>query len=195
MEEIRGKKGEMRNNISKIFSKLSANNISEKTKNIEKRLFEFANFIEAKTSLLYINSEYEVVTKDILERCFDYNKTIILPLFNAEIQKISLFKVDNLKTGLKRGEKGTLVPDISKCKIVPIEFIDIAIIPGFAFDEKGGRIGSGDGLYDRLIPILPVTTRKVGLAYESQIVQHVPMESHDRHVDIIITENRIIYKI
>jgi 5-formyltetrahydrofolate cyclo-ligase len=195
MEEIRGKKGEMRNNISKIFSKLSANNISEKTKNIEKRLFEFANFIEAKTSLLYINSGYEVVTRDILERCFDYNKTIVLPSFNAEMQKISLLKVDNLKTGLKRGEKGILEPDTSKCKVVPIEFIDIAIIPGFAFDEKGGRIGSGDGLYDRLIPILPVTTRKVGLAYESQIVQHVPMESHDKHVDIIITENRIIYKI
>jgi len=195
MEEIRGKKGEIINNISKIFSKLSANNISEKTKSIEKRLFEFANFIEAKTSLLYINSEYEVVTKDILKRCFYYNKTVVLPSFNAEMQKIYLLKVDNLKTCLKRGENGTLEPDTSKCKIVPIEFIDIAIIPGFAFDEKGGRIGSGNGLYDRLIPMLPVTTRKVGLAYESQIIQQVPMESHDKHVDIIITENRIIYKI
>lgn len=195
MEEIRGKKGEIINNISKIFSKLSANNISEKTKRIEKRLFEFANFIEAKTSLLYINSGYEVVTKDILKRCFDYNKTVVLPSFNFEMQKISLLKVDNLKTGLKRGENGILEPDTSKCKIVPIQFIDIAIIPGFAFDEKGGRIGSGDGFYDRLIPMLPVTTRKVGLAYESQIIQQVPMESHDKHVDIIITENRIIYKI
>jgi len=195
MEEIRGKKGEIINNISKIFSKLSANNISEKTRSIEKRLFEFANFIEAKTSLLYINLGYEVVTKDILKRCFDYNKTVVLPSFNVEMQKISLLKVDNIKTGLKRGENGILAPDTSKCKIVPIEFIDIAIIPGFAFDEKGGRIGSGDGLYDRLIPMLPVTTRKVGLAYESQIIQHVPMESHDKHVDIIITENRIIYKI
>lgn len=195
MEEIRGKKGVIINNISKIFSKLSANNISEKTRSIEKRLFEFANFIEAKTSLLYINSGYEVVTKGILKRCFDYNKTVVLPSFNFEMQKISLLKVDNLKTGLKRGENGILEPDTSKCKIVPIQFIDIAIIPGFAFDEKGGRIGSGDGLYDRLIPMLPVTTRKVGLAYESQIIQHVPMESHDKHVDIIITENRIIYKI
>ncbi|MBU1181992.1 MAG: 5-formyltetrahydrofolate cyclo-ligase [Proteobacteria bacterium] len=195
MEEIRGKKGEIINNISKIFSKLSANNISEKTRSIEKRLFEFANFIEAKTSLLYINSGYEVVTKDILKRCFDYNKTVVLPSFNFEMQKISLLKVDNLKTGLKRGENGILEPDTSKCKTVPIQFIDIAIIPGFAFDEKGGRIGSGDGFYDRLIPMLPVTTRKVGLAYESQIIQQVPMESHDKHVDIIITENRIIYKI
>jgi 5-formyltetrahydrofolate cyclo-ligase len=195
MEEIRGKKREIRNNISKIFSKLSANNISEKTRNIEKRLFEFANFIESKTSLLYINSGYEVVTKNILERCFDYHKTVILPSFDQEMQKISLFKVDNLKTGLKRGEKGILEPDTSRCKIVPIEFIDIAIIPGFAFDEKGGRIGAGDGLYDRLIPVLPVTTRKVGLAYESQIVQQVPMETHDKNVDIIITDKRIIYKI
>ncbi len=195
MEEIRGKKGEILNNISKTFSKLSANNISEKTKRIEKRLFEFANFIEAKTSLLYINSGYEVVTRDILERCFDYNKTVILPSFNAGTQKFYLLKVDSLKTGLRRGENGILEPDAGKCKIVPIEFIDIAIIPGFAFDEKGGRIGSGDGSYDRLIPMLPVTTRKVGLAYESQIVQNVPMESHDKYVDIIITENRIIYKI
>jgi 5-formyltetrahydrofolate cyclo-ligase len=195
MDEIRGKKGEIRNNISKIFSKISANNISEKTNIIEKRLFEFANFIEAKTSLMYINSGYEVVTKHILKRCFDYNKTVILPSFNNEMQKIFLLKVDNLKAVLKRWEKGVLEPDTSTYKVVPIEFIDIAIIPGFAFDEKGGRIGSGNGLYDRLIPMLPVTTRKVGLAYESQIIQHVPMESHDRHVDIIITENRTIYKI
>jgi 5-formyltetrahydrofolate cyclo-ligase len=136
-----------------------------------------------------------VVTKHILKRCFDYNKTVILPSFNNEMQKIFLLKVDNLKAVLKRWEKGVLEPDTSTYKVVPIEFIDIAIIPGFAFDEKGGRIGSGNGLYDRLIPMLPVTTRKVGLAYESQIIQHVPMESHDRHVDIIITENRTIYKI
>jgi 5-formyltetrahydrofolate cyclo-ligase len=62
-------------------------------------------------------------------------------------------------------------------------------------DEKGGRIGTGDGTYDRLIPDLPATTRKVGLAFEDQIIAQVPMESHDKHVDIIITEKRIIYKI
>jgi len=54
---------------------------------------------------------------------------------------------------------------------------------------------TGDGYYDRLIPKLPITTRKVALSFESQIIQQVPVESHDRHVDIIITEKRIIYKI
>lgn len=195
MEEIRGKKVEIRNNISKIFSKLSANNISEKTRGIEKRLFDFANFIEAKTSLLYINSACEVVTGNILKKCFDNNKIVVLPAFNVQKNEMILMKVDNFKTDMKYGEKGTLEPDADKCKIIPIEFIEIAIIPGIAFDEKGARIGSGNGFYDRLIPKLPVTTRKVALAYESQLVQHIPMESNDKYVDIIITEDRIIYKI
>ena len=78
---------------------------------------------------------------------------------------------------------------------MPLDCLDIAIIPGIAMDEKGGRIGSGKGYYDQLIPELPVTTRKVGLVFEDQILPMVPMESHDKYVDIIITEDRIIYKI
>jgi 5-formyltetrahydrofolate cyclo-ligase len=96
---------------------------------------------------------------------------------------------------LKSGQNGILQPDPGKCRTVPIDCIDIAIIPGIAFDEKGGRIGSGDGYYDRLIPHLPVTTRKVALALDDQIIPQVPIEPHDKHVDIIITDKRIIYKI
>ena len=46
-----------------------------------------------------------------------------------------------------------------------------------------------------MIPKLPITTRKVALTFEDQILGQIPMEPHDRHVDIIITESRIIYKI
>jgi 5-formyltetrahydrofolate cyclo-ligase len=46
-----------------------------------------------------------------------------------------------------------------------------------------------------LIPKLAITTRKVALTIEEQIVPQIPMEAHDKHVDIIITDRRIIYKI
>jgi len=82
-----------------------------------------------------------------------------------------------------------------QCKAIPVENIDLAIIPGVAFDERGGRIGHGTGFYDKFIPGLDVTTRKVALAFECQIVSQIPMEPHDRYIDIIITEERIIYKI
>ena len=145
--------------------------------------------------MLYMNTDYEVKTDKIIKKCFSYNKIVVLPVFDQEKPEMRLMKVDNLETDLISGPRGVLEPDSNRCKSVPLESIDIAIIPGIAFDEKGGRIGTGKGSYDILIPQLAITTRKVALALECQIVPQIPMESHDKHVDIIITEKRIIYKI
>jgi 5-formyltetrahydrofolate cyclo-ligase len=195
MEEIRATKDEIRNDIAQRLATLAAGKIEDKVRAIEKRLFEFANFLEANIVLLYINSTNEVNSQQIIKKCFDANKIVILPAFDTNTYEMRLLKVDNLDTNLIPGSRGILEPDENRCNIVPIECIDIAIIPGTAFDEKGGRIGSGEGYYDRLIPKLMITTRKVALAFEDQIVQQIQMESHDKHVDIIITEERIIYKI
>ncbi len=195
MQEMQKTKDEIRNDISKMWSDLSEKEIEEKNKEIENRLFKFANFLEAKIALLYIHHPSEVRTDGILKRCFDYNKILVLPVINSGEHGLKLIKINSLDTDLKRGPDGIMKPDSIRCKTVPIECIDIAIIPGLAFDEKGGRIGLGDGYYDRLIPKLPITTRKVSLALDSQILPQVPIETHDRYVDIIITEKRIIYKI
>ncbi len=195
MEEIGAAKIQIREDISKIMSELPESKIAEKTRAIEDRLFEFANFLEAKIALLYVNGDYEVKTENIIKRAYSYNKIVVLPAFDPEKHEMMPMKVDQFPTKLIPGPRGVLEPDPSQCKIVPLERVDIAIIPGLAFDEKGGRIGSGKGYYDRLIPKLAITTRKVALTLEEQIVPQIPMESHDKHVDIIITDKRIIYKI
>jgi 5-formyltetrahydrofolate cyclo-ligase len=195
MEEIRQTKDDIRRNIEEALASLSDKEIKAKTQRIEKRLFEFANFLEANIVLLYINSNCEVNSLEIIKRCLNYKKIVILPAFVTTKYEMKLLKIDNLDTDLTIGPRNILEPDPNQCNVVPIECIDIAIIPGVAFDEKGGRIGSGDGYYDRLIPKLPITTRKVALTFEDQIVSQIQMEAHDRHVDIIITEKRIIYKI
>jgi len=195
MEEIRATKSQIRKDIAKTFATLSENQVSAKTKAIEKKLFEFANFLEARTVLLYVQSDLEVQTTDIINKTIEYHKVVVLPAFNPETFEVTLLKVDNPEKELIPGPRGVLEPDPSQCKTVPIDRIDIAIIPGIAFDEKGGRIGTGRGYYDRLIPKLTITTRKVALTFEDQILQQVPIESHDKHVDIIITDKRIIYKI
>jgi 5-formyltetrahydrofolate cyclo-ligase len=195
MEEIQIAKSQIREEIAQKFAELSAKEIAEKTEAIENRLFDFANFLESKIALLYINNKHEVLSENIIKRAFIYNKIVVLPAYNAENFEMELKKVDDIEKDLVPGPRDILQPDESRCKDVPIEKIDIAIIPAVALDEKGGRIGSGKGYYDRLIPRLAITTRKVALAFEAQIVPQVPIESHDRHVDIIITENRVIYKI
>ena len=153
------------------------------------------NFLESKIALMYVNSDSEVPTHKILARSYAYSKILVLPAFRPESFEMTLMNVEDLNHDLKSGSRGILEPDADRCKVVPIERIDIAIIAAVALDEKGGRIGSGDGYYDRLIPNLAITTRKVALALEEQIIPQVPIESHDKHVDIIITDKRIIYKI
>jgi len=195
MEEISAAKIQIRADIANSISALSENEIQAKTSAVESRLFEFANFLESKIALLYINGNFEVQTESIIRKSYSYNKIVVLPAFDPEEFTMTLMKIDSFKQELVSGPRGVLEPDASRCKVVPMDRIDIAIIPGLAFDEKGGRIGSGTGYYDRLIPRLAITTRKVALTFEEQFVPQIPMESHDKHVDIIITDKRIIYKI
>ena len=195
MDEAREKKQETRNEISTFFNSLSNDVLEANTRIIENRLFEFANFLESKIIMLYVNAANEVATDNIIKRAYEFNKIVVLPAFDTAKSTMKLMKVDNPDKDLISGPRGILEPNPAKCKPVPLDSIDIAIVPGIAMDEKGGRIGSGDGYYDRIIPDLPLTTRKVGLVFEGQLIPQVPMESHDKHVDIIITEKRVIYKI
>ncbi len=195
MDEIQEKKFSIRKDTQKYLDALDEQKRVKKTEAIAKRLFEFANFLESKIVLFYMNKKHEILTLDMIKISFELGKILVLPAFDAGKHEMQLFKVDNIDTDLKKGPRAVLEPNPDVCKMVPIEYIDLAIIPGIAFDEKGGRIGYGEGYYDRLIPKLSITTRKVAFALENQIVQQIPMESHDKFVDIIITENRIIYKI
>ncbi len=195
MEEIREKKQQIRDQITKKLEKISDQDKKAKLQDIENRLFDFANFLEAKIVLLYTPGRGEVETRQIIRRTFDYSKLVVLPAFDLQDRQVTLMKVDDPDADLIPGLRGNLEPNPQRCKKVPLECIDIAIIPGLAMDEKGGRLGSGHGFYDSLIPRLPITSRKVGLVFEEQMIPQVPMESHDKYVDIIITEKRVIYKI
>lgn len=195
MEEIQEKKQEIRDEIVQKISGLGQSPLAAKTKAVEERLFEFANYLEARIALLYTPALAEVDTREIIKRSYLYNKIVVLPAYDPETKKMTLRKVDDPEKDLIQGPRGNMEPNPERCKTVPLDCLDIAIIPGLAMDEKGGRIGLGNGYYDRLIPDLPITTRKVGLVFEDQIISMVPMETHDKYVDIVVTDERIIYKI
>lgn len=194
MEEIQEAKRQIREEMARMLASISEADLAEKRRRIEERLFDFANFQEARIPLLYIHGPGELDSGTILQRCREENKIVILPLRGKEGSKLTLMKVDDLKRDLRSGGD-RFEPDPKRCKKVPLECIEIAIIPGIAFDEKGGRLGKGSAYYDRLIPKLPATTRKVALTLEGQLLSQIPLEPHDKPVDIIITEERIIYKI
>ena len=88
MDEVREKKQEIRNEISTFFKSLADDVLEAKTRIIENRLFEFANFLESKIVMLYVNSENEVGTDNIIKRAYEFNKIVVLPAFDTAKSKI-----------------------------------------------------------------------------------------------------------
>jgi 5-formyltetrahydrofolate cyclo-ligase len=74
----------------------------------------------------------------------------------------------------------------------PHLLIDAVIIPGVAFDEQGTRLGYGGGYYDRLLPMMRPECVRIGIAFDEQVLPHIPIEEHDERVDVIITPARVI---
>ena len=84
-------------------------------------------------------------------------------------------------------------PDRNLCREAAPEEIDLILLPGIAFDRRGYRIGFGKGCYDQFLPAVPDSIPVMGLAYDFQIIDRVPEESHDRQADGIITPEQILY--
>ncbi|MFZ4116569.1 MAG: 5-formyltetrahydrofolate cyclo-ligase [Chthoniobacterales bacterium] len=84
------------------------------------------------------------------------------------------------------GSYGLQEPDPDEWSEVSIEDVDLAVIPGLAFDQAGGRLGRGGGFYDRLLSDSVWRGFKVGVAWPWQIVSSVPREPHDVLMDVVV---------
>lgn len=195
MEEIKNGKTNNLTLVAERLENFTNEELSGKLEKIENKLFEFANFMESQLVFLYTQVSKEIPTKAIIKRALAIEKGVALPVFTGVKNTISLYKINNDIKDLVKNSNDILEPNIEKCKKISLEDVDIAIIPGLAFDDKGGRIGFGNNFYTKLITKLPETCRKVSLAYEEQILDQIQMESRKYTVDIIITDKRVIYKI
>jgi len=195
MDEIKNGK---KNNLTLVAERLESftkEELLEKQKKIEYKLFTFANFMEAQLAFFNTSLSNAIPTESIIKRALQIEKLVALPVFTDAKNAINLYKINHYNKDLVTSSDDILEPDVEKCKKIALEEVDIALIPGLAFDDKGGRIGFGNNFYTKLITKLPETCRKVSLAYEEQIVDQIQMESRKFTVDIIITDKRVIYKI
>lgn len=195
MDEIKNGKNSNLALVAERLNNFTEEAISGKLEKIENTLFKFANFMESQLVLLYTPIKNVIPTQAIIKRTLAIEKGVVLPVFTGAKNAIHLYKINNDIKDLVTSPNDILEPNIEKCKKISLEEVDIAIIPGLAFDDRGGRIGFGNNFYTKLITKLPETCRKVSLAFEEQVVDQIQMESRKFTVDIIITDKRVIYKI
>tara|TARA_B100002052_G_scaffold297359_1_gene327897 strand:- start:1964 stop:2536 length:573 start_codon:yes stop_codon:yes gene_type:complete len=70
---------------------------------------------------------------------------------------------------------------------VALEDISVVVVPGLAFNRRGHRLGRGGGYYDRFLPELSPMTRTIGICFDEQVVDDIPLDDWDRPVDEVLT--------
>ena len=130
----------------------------------------------------------EVRTDPLITRSLSDRKGVICPRVRAHGQ-LDHHEIAQL-SHLVESAFGLREPDAELAPPVDPEQADLIVAPGVAFAEDGARLGMGGGYYDRFLA--QVSSPIVGLAYEMQLVDTLPMAEHDRRVDLIVTELRVI---
>jgi len=142
---------------------------------------------------IYVNFRSEVRTMDLINHLIECRKRVSVPVTLLEESRLLAVQLTNPDTQLEAGCFGIAEPTASRiveAKVDPAT-IDTVIIPGSVFDQSGGRLGYGGGFYDRFLSEAAPQAIRVGVAFEMQLVDRVPMEPHDQYMDILVTEQQL----
>jgi len=144
-------------------------------------------FAGAEAVLGYASFGNELPTDPTMEAVLSAGKRLLLPYVDG--QRLCAAEVASI-ADLAPGYRGIREPVARKP--VDLTVAGIVLVPGVAFDERGGRLGYGGGFYDGLLSEIPREIPRVGLCFEQQVVEDVPVGDADEPVDIVITEARLI---
>jgi len=185
------RKAALRERIAKALALISPLDRVALSAQAQARLIETPEWIAARTVMLYHSDETEVETHDLVLAALHTGKRVGLPRTEKGARTMTVLEILDVKRDLEVSRFGFKEPRKRLLTIEPEE-IDLVVVPGRAFDRHGTRLGRGAGYYDRFIAKHKLRAVTIGLAYDLQIVDEVPRQPHDRKIDLIVTESRVV---
>lgn len=175
-------KSELRKHIRELKNGHSYDDLLRLSLPIIETLRKNAHVGEAKTILLYYSLKDEVFTHDLCQQLHDEGVTVLLPVIVGDGKMI--LRRYNGRQSMQPDMFNILEP--TGGEFTDYNLIDVAIIPGMAFDRPGNRLGRGKGFYDRFLPLIPKAW-KIGLCFPFQLVDKVPTEPTDISMDEVVS--------
>ncbi|MBL8640566.1 MAG: 5-formyltetrahydrofolate cyclo-ligase [Alphaproteobacteria bacterium] len=154
-----------------------------------RHLMEMLSFPENAVISVYYPIGSEIDPSPIVEKLWQRNLTVCLPCIKEGQRKL-IFVPWTPQTQFETRRFGIPEPVDKSVLCTP----DILIIPLLAFDQRGYRMGYGQGHYDETLASLRAqkTVLAVGLAYAEQaVLLPLPIENHDERLDMVITPQRV----
>ena len=145
-------------------------------------------FDAARCVMLFLSTATEVDTASIALRCWQDGKQVVVPKVSWDQRRMLPVEISSLKDGLTT--TGPVREPIGG-KPIPLDLIDLVIVPGLGFTRTGYRIGRGMGFYDRFLAQPDFLGRSCGLAFEEQVIESLPVLDHDVPLSMLVTDTGI----
>lgn len=152
---------------------------------------ELAGFRGLKAVCLYHPRSDEIDLEPLRDSLLAAGVRLVYPKVEPGQEDLALYFVDDPARQLVAGAYGLWEPAAGQCEAAAACDADVYIVPGLAFDRKGGRLGRGKGYYDRLLAQCANATFLAG-CYQLQVVENVPVTQHDIRMDILLTESETL---
>ena len=180
--------------LSEARSSLSAERASALSRRVQQRLLATQAYRAAAKVVLYAPVGREVETALIAADALRSHRQLYYPIVDRGLRRIRLGAVSDLGE-LRPGAFGILEPPITGAledgALVSGLGAALVCVPGIAFTPAAARLGRGGGYYDRLIAALPAEAVTAGLGYSFQLIDRLPEQTHDRRLDLIVTESAV----
>ena len=186
-DSVPQQKAELRQRLRALFTGITDAERKGLSAGLCTRLCTQPAWLASKTVLLYSPLRDEPDVAPLIALALEGDKTIALPRYSPETGGYLAAEVRDSARDLAQGLFGVDEPG-PECPTIPLNRLDLVLVPGLAFDLSGRRLGRGKGYYDRLLA--QVSGTKCGVAYDFQIVPEVPADSHDEKLDWILTPSR-----
>ena len=163
--------------------------VSEK---IVDRFMDLTEYHSANTVMFYVDVRDEVRTRQALPAALASGKRIVVPYcLDGELELFLLENMEELELGMyKILEPKNELRTIEAKRLMPAD-LDLVMVPGVAFDRNGGRTGHGKGYYDKLLQHARLDAPLIALAFECQMFEKIPAESHDIYMDKVVTQDAV----
>jgi len=190
--DIKERKKRLRKEIIDTRNNLSITERFEATKKIKDALFSLPEFMDAKSVHFFVSFGSEVITSEMIKDAIKMGKSVVVPFVDREKKELRLSELKDFFKELEAGYWGILEPKKEYRREASIDDVDLMVMPGVAFDEKGHRLGYGMAFYDKLLTSREKNMPLIAIAFDMQVVDDVPVAGHDVLIDKIVTEKRVI---
>jgi 5-formyltetrahydrofolate cyclo-ligase len=156
------------------------------------KFMQLPEYAAAQTVMFYVDVRAEVRTRHALPLALLSGKRVVIPYcVDGLLELFLLEEMDELETGMYRILEPREELRVLPGKRVDVKSLDLIMVPGVAFDRRGGRTGHGKGYYDKLLEHARSDTPLVALAFECQMFPEIPVQEHDVFMDCVVTEMAI----